>query len=131
MTDNSGVPDRDALPLPDYDHLPEGALEHRIRTLDADGLEQLIAYERAHASRLHVLMLMDNRLEQLRSGAEPSGGDPAAVAAEAPPGPRGGSLVSPATSGPVANPTSHGDPTNPGQPRGSGSGSTQSPAYGG
>ena len=130
-SDNSAsAPSHDELPLPDYDHLPAGPLEHRIRTLDAAGLEQLVAYERAHASRPQVLLAMENRLEGLRRGDQPSGGDPAAAAPEAAPAPGTGSQVSPATTGPVANPTSHGDPTNPGQPRGSGSGSTQSPAYG-
>ncbi len=131
MTASPGhVPSHDALPLPDYDHLPQAALEHRIRTLDVSGLEQLIGYEKAHAARPLVLVMMQTRLEQLHAGAEPSGGDPLAVAAEAPPGAAGGSPVSAATTGPVNNPTSQGDPTNPGQPRGSGKGSTQSPAYG-
>ncbi|MDP9416247.1 MAG: hypothetical protein M3P48_00025, partial [Actinomycetota bacterium] len=77
-----------------------------------------------------VLVMMQTRLENLHAGAEPSGGDPLAVAAEAPPAAAGGSPVSGATTGPVNNPTSQGDPTNPGQPRGSGKGSTQSPVYG-
>ena len=127
---SASAPSHDELPLPDYDHLPAGSLEHRIRTLDAAGLEQLVAYERAHAGRPQVLLAMENRLEGLRGGDQLSGGDPAAAAPEAAPAPSSGSPVSPATTGPVANPTSHGDPTNPGQPRGSGSGSTQSPAYG-
>jgi len=130
-SDNSAsAPSHDELPLPDYDHLPAGALEHRIRTLDADGLEQLVAYERAHAARPQVLLAMQNRLKGLGDGDQPSGGDPAAATPEAAPAAAGGSPVSGATTGPVANPTSHGDPTNPGQPRGSGSGSTQSPTYG-
>ncbi|MCW2609145.1 MAG: hypothetical protein JWM15_391, partial [Cryptosporangiaceae bacterium] len=43
---------REELSLPDYDHLPIGSLEHRVRTLDVDGLERLLAYEEAHAHRL-------------------------------------------------------------------------------
>ena len=35
----------DALPLPDYDHLPLPELTSRVRTLDADGLETLVAYD--------------------------------------------------------------------------------------
>ena len=124
------VPAHDDLPLPDYDHLPVGALQHRIRTLDTAALEQLLAYERAHADRLLVVQTMQVRLEELHAGASPSGGDALAQASEAPPAAGTGSAVSGATTGPVANPTSHGDPTNPGQPRGSGSGSTQSAPYG-
>ena len=114
------VPARDALPLPDYDHLPLRGLTSRVRTLDVGGVEALLAYERAHGNRLPVVVMLENRLEALRSGAEPSGGSPLAVAAERPPGPNTGSPVSPATSGPTINPPSHGDPTNPSQPRSTG-----------
>src|SRR3954451_24546304 len=101
----AAVPSPSALPIPDYDHLPAGALEHRIRTLDLASLEQLIAYEEAHADRLLVLTTMRHRREELLGGAEPSGGDPLAAAAEAPPAAAGGSPVSGATTGPVVNPT--------------------------
>jgi hypothetical protein len=65
------------LPIPDYDHLPEGSLVHRIRTLDADALATLVVYERAHGDRLQVARAMEHRLHELRGGAQPSGGDPA------------------------------------------------------
>jgi hypothetical protein len=109
--------DRDTLPLPDYDHLPVGSLTSRIRTLDADALQTLLAYEQAHANRVQVVQAMTHRLDDLRSGAQPSGGDPAAAQPEHAPAPAGGSQVSTATSGPPMNPPSHGDPTNPAQPR--------------
>jgi hypothetical protein len=77
---------RAELPIPDYDHLPEGSLVHRIRTLDADALRTLLEYERSHAHRLQALQAMEHRLAALRDGAEPSGGDPAAAQPEhAPP----------------------------------------------
>src|SRR4051812_24942525 len=50
------------LPLPDYDHLPTGSLEGRIRTLDSAGVEALLAYEQAHAHRLPVVQLLSTRL---------------------------------------------------------------------
>jgi hypothetical protein len=100
--------EHDQLPLPDYDHLPVQGLASRIRTLDAAGVETLLQYERAHADRLQVVTIMENRLVALREGAQPSGGDPAAA---------GGSKVSEATTGPKINPPSQGDPTNPAQPR--------------
>jgi hypothetical protein len=109
--------DRDDLPLPDYDHLPVGSLISRIRSLDAAGLQTLMEYEQGHANRVQVVSAMKSRLSGLREGAEPSGGDPAAVGAEGPPAAAGGSQVSEATSGPPVNPPSHGDPTNPAQPR--------------
>ncbi|TFV89530.1 hypothetical protein [Blastococcus sp. CT_GayMR16] len=105
------------LPLPDYDHLPVGSLTSRIRTLDAEALNTLLSYERAHANRIQVVTVMQSRLSGLRAGAQPSGGDPGAPAPEAAPEPAGGSKASEATSGPPVNPPAHGDPTNPAQPR--------------
>ena len=109
--------EHDQLPLPDYDHLPIGGLASRIRTLDAAGVQTLLDYEKAHGNRLQVVQIMRNRLSSLESGAQPSGGDPAAVGADAPASAAGGSKASEATSGPPVNPPSHGDPTNPAQPR--------------
>src|SRR5688572_21500831 len=100
--------ERDQLPLPDYDHLPVDGLTSRIRSLDAAGLETLLAYERAHANRLQVVTIMENRLSSLHKGAEPSGGDPTAPAADDPVPAAAGSKVSQATSGPPINPPSQG-----------------------
>jgi len=107
----------DELPIPDYDHLQTGALTSRIRTLDATGLETLLAYERSHANRIQVVSAMQHRLGSLKEGAQPSGGDPAATGADDPVATSAGSKVSEATSGPPVNPPSQGDPTNPAQPR--------------
>ncbi len=112
--------EHDQLPLPDYDHLPVEGLTSRIRMLDAQELETLLDYERAHADRLQVVTIMENRLESLREGAQPSGGDPAAPAADDPSHAAGGSKVSEATTGPKMNPPSQGDPSNPAQPRSTG-----------
>ena len=109
--------ERTDLPLPDYDHLPVGSLTSRIRTLDAEDLQTLLSYEKAHANRVQVVSAMDHRLTDLKAGAQPSGGDPAAAQPEHAAAPAGGSQVSEATSGPPINPPSHGDPTNPAQPR--------------
>ena len=110
--------EHDQLPLPDYDHLPLGGLTSRIRTLDAAGVQTILEYETAHGNRLPVVEVLRHRLDQLRAGAQPSGGDPAAdFTSEAPEPARGGSKVSEATSGPPINPPSQGDPTNPAQPR--------------
>ena len=109
--------ERTDLPLPDYDHLPVGSLTSRIRTLDVDDLQTLLTYESSHANRIQVVQAMNHRLADLKAGAQPSAGDPAAAQPEHAPAAAGGSQVSQATSGPPVNPPSHGDPTNPAQPR--------------
>ena len=103
------------LPLDDYDHLPVGSLTSRIRTLDADDLQTLLDYEQAHANRIQVVSAMQSRLTGLAKAPSP----PAAIPPRPPPSaaPAGGSKASEATSGPPVNPPSHGDPTNPAQPR--------------
>jgi hypothetical protein len=111
------APHHDQLPLPDYDHLPVGSLGDRIRSLDADQVGQLLAYEEAHGNRLPVTEVLRHRLDGLREGAARSDGDPMAATPESPLGEPGGSVASPATEGPPVNPPSHGDPTNPAQPR--------------
>ncbi len=112
--------EHDQLPLPDYDQLPVAGLPSRIRMLDAAGVETLLAYEQAHADRPQVVEILTNRLTSLREGAQPSGGDPLAPAADDPVHAAGGSKVSEATTGPAMNPPSQGDPTNPAQPRSTG-----------
>ncbi|NWF29108.1 hypothetical protein HW130_23100 [Streptomyces sp. PKU-EA00015] len=113
----SGAPKHGALPLPDYDHLGLEAVKQRVRTLSQDGVRQLLAYEEAHANRLPVVQALQVRLEELESGAAPSGGSPAGLTPEQAPGPSGGTGVSPQTAGPPVNPPSHGTPQNPAQPR--------------
>jgi hypothetical protein len=107
------------LPLPDYDGLPVGAIESRIRTLDEAGVGALLDYEQAHANRVQVAQVLERRLSSLREGAaEPSGGSPSALAPETPAsaGERP-EQAAPETEGPPQNPPSHGVPTNPAQPR--------------
>jgi hypothetical protein len=108
-----------ALPLPDYDSLPVGSIESRVRTLDETGVRALLDYEREHANRTQVVQILENRLLSLRRGeAEPSGGSPLAPAPEGESRPTsGGEQASPASEGPPQNPPSHGVPTNPSQPR--------------
>ncbi|MFJ8543359.1 hypothetical protein ACIRFH_15340 [Streptomyces sp. NPDC093586] len=110
-------PARNTLPLPDYDHLPIGGLESRIRSLEADQVEELLAYERSHADRVPVTELLATRLEQLKSGAEPSAGDPGALRPEQGAGHQG-SPVTPATSPQPFSPPPHGTPDQRGKPKG-------------
>ena len=62
------------LPIPDFDHLPLGSVADRIRALDPDQLEQLIAHEEGQGNRLPVLEVMRSRRRQLADGATPSQG---------------------------------------------------------
>jgi hypothetical protein len=99
-SEGGAAPHHDELPLPDYDHLPLGSLEGRIRSLDADGLSALLAYERAHGDRLPVTLVLERRLEAVRNGAELSGGSPLAATPElqhAPPDTGAARVEAPAT----------------------------------
>ncbi|PSK91880.1 hypothetical protein CLV30_13313 [Haloactinopolyspora alba] len=108
-----GVPSRSELPLPDYDHLAVGPLHQRIRTLDEEGVTRLLAYEHAHADRLPVVEVLEQRIAELQAGAEPTGGSPEGTQPENAQAPHGGSPVSPGTQAPPADPPPpHGDPTN-------------------
>lgn len=111
--------DRRSLPIPDYDHLTVDALQHRIRSLDESGLKALLAYEHEHGHRVPVVQVLEARLDQLASGAQPTAGsdnapnDSAASAPQDTPG-----RVSPAGApSPPINPPSRGVPTNPAQPK--------------
>ncbi|MBN0043735.1 hypothetical protein JS756_06360 [Streptomyces actuosus] len=112
-------PGRSVLPLPDYDHLPLGGLESRVRSLTAEGVEELLAYERAHGHRLPVTEVLMSRLNQLRAGAEPTSGDPTALRPERSE-PRAGAArpsTAPATSPRPFSPPPHGTPDRRGKPR--------------
>ena len=110
-------PDRDELPLPDYDHLPLNSLIQRVRTLGLEQLDAVLAYERAHADRLPVIQGLEQRRAELEAGAEPSSGSPTAFAPEKVAGPPVQPRIDQTTEAPSINPPSHGDPTNPAQPR--------------
>ena len=113
----------DELPLPDYDHMTLGSLRGRMRSLTIEQLVQIRDYEKAHADRLPVVTMLDNRIAKLATDANAP--QPSGVPSDRPaPGQgntRSGSLVSPATGGPALNPPSQGVPTNPAQPRTTGS----------
>jgi len=107
----------DELPLPDYDHLPLGSLVQRIRTLDAEGLTALLAYEQQHGNRLPVVEVLQARMQELESGTEPSPGSPTGLTPEKGAEPSSPRSIDQTTDAPSINPPSQGDPTNPAQPR--------------
>ena len=109
--------DRDALPLPDFDHLPLGGLRTRIRSLSADEVEKVLDYERSHGDRTPVVQVINARLAELASGAEPTGGDPTAVRPEQH-ARRERQRVSPDTAAEAPHPPPQGTPDQRGRPKG-------------
>ncbi|WP_128375690.1 hypothetical protein [Streptomyces cavernae] len=107
---------RDTLPIADYDHLPVESLEHRIRSLGPEELSTLDAYERDHGNRTAVRLILQARLDQLRSGSPPSAGASDERAARPKP-PRGGSKVTPETAAEPIHPPPHGTPDQRGKPK--------------
>jgi hypothetical protein len=104
------------LPLPDFDLMTMGQLRGRLRTLDLVSLVQLRDYEQAHANRIQIVAMLNNRIAKVQaSGADT--GSPQTASTGASRKTATGSRVTPATAGPRVNPPSHGDPTNPAQPR--------------
>src|SRR5215212_1091245 len=97
---------QDDLPLADYDQLPLGDLQHRVRSLDDGQLRALLDHERAHGNRAPVLRVLNARLDQLDHGAEPSGGDQRNAPEVT--GTAGGSPVDPAHSPDGNTPLRHG-----------------------
>ena len=75
----SGVTSHGDLPLADYDHLTLGSLRGRLRSLSVPELVQVRDYEKAHAHRLPVITLLDNRIAKLATDASatpsPGGGE--------------------------------------------------------
>ncbi len=97
--------DVDAL-ITDYDQLTVGTIESRVRALPAEQLEQVIEHEKQAANRPQVLLILNARLESLRSGAEPSPGDPTAAPSVS--GTDGTSPVNPAQAPEGTTPLRHG-----------------------
>lgn len=95
------------LPLIDYDDEPVGSLQHRIRSLDAEAIRQLLDYERVHNNRVQVTEILEKRLQELREGATPSSGaqDDRPVETE---GTGGESPVKPSGSPEPMHPPGHG-----------------------
>lgn len=97
-----------ALPLAEYDQLPAASIEHRIRPLSSEQVQQLLDHESAHADRPQVLAFLDARLRELEAGAEPSSGDPNAEQPDLPEGTAGHSPASPDSAAEPAEPLRHG-----------------------
>jgi hypothetical protein len=60
-----GLKDAKDLPLEDFDHMTAPQLRGRLRRLDRVQLVQLLDYERAHAHRVPIVVMLENRLTKL------------------------------------------------------------------
>jgi hypothetical protein len=56
---------RDDLPIPDFDNVSLGSLRGRLRSLSLEQLIVLREWEQAHAHRLPVMTLLDNRIAKI------------------------------------------------------------------
>lgn len=56
---------RDDLPIPDFDNVSLGSLRGRLRSLSLEELVTLREWEQAHAHRLPVITLLDNRIAKV------------------------------------------------------------------
>ena len=77
----SPVAFRDELPIDDYDHMTLGSLRGHLRSLELAQLVQLRDYEKAHAHRLPVVTMLDNRIAKLATTGEPPPVAPASTTA--------------------------------------------------
>jgi hypothetical protein len=64
VTDGASL-SHEELPLADYDHLTLPALRARLTRIDLTGLIQLRDYEKAHANRLPVVTMLENRIAKV------------------------------------------------------------------
>jgi hypothetical protein len=58
-----------APPIPNYDQLTVPSLRARLRGLDADGVQVLLDYEKAHEGRPAVITMFERRLIKLSEGS--------------------------------------------------------------
>jgi hypothetical protein len=58
-----------AAPIPGYDDLSVASLRARLRGLDADGVQALLAYEKTHARRDDVITMFERRLSKIEDEA--------------------------------------------------------------
>ncbi|UXA16108.1 hypothetical protein [Mycobacterium sp. SMC-4] len=94
------------LPIPDYDQLAIGDLQHKIRSLTAEELGEVLNHEAGHAARVPVLEILEARQRELEAGAQPSPGNPArAPGVDSTPG---GSPVQQKTAAQASTPLRHG-----------------------
>ena len=63
----------DDLAIPDFDNITLGSLRARLRSLSLEDLGTLRRWEKAHANRMPVLTLLDNRIAKLAASVDSQG----------------------------------------------------------
>jgi hypothetical protein len=61
--------EHDELPVPDFDHVLVGHLPSRIASLEAADVQKLLDYEKQHARRMPIQLVLQRRIDALKSGA--------------------------------------------------------------
>jgi hypothetical protein len=64
---------QDDLPVEDYDHLSIASLRARLARVDLAGLAALRDYEKAHADRLPVVTMLENRIAKVQTQSSAAG----------------------------------------------------------
>ena len=64
------APTRDDLPIADFDSVTVPSLRSRLRRLSLEDLAVLREYEQAHAHRLPVVTMLDNRIAKLAAAQD-------------------------------------------------------------
>jgi hypothetical protein len=70
---------RDDLPIPDFDNISLGSLRGRLRSLSLEQLVVLREWEQAHAHRLPVITLLDNRIAKVSAQESATNGSDSTV----------------------------------------------------
>jgi len=73
---------RGDLPIPDFDNISLGSLRARLRSLSLEDLVTLREWEQAHAHRLPVVTLLDNRIAKVSAEQQTAAGNGTAYPAE-------------------------------------------------
>ncbi len=58
----------DSAPLPNYDELSIASLRARLRNLDVTQVRGLVEYEKGHAGRTDVIVMLERRIAKLEAG---------------------------------------------------------------
>jgi hypothetical protein len=66
--DAAAVPADSEPPLPNYDQLSIASLRARLRNLDVTQVRGLVEYEKGHAGRTDVLVMLERRIAKLEAG---------------------------------------------------------------
>ncbi|HET6817591.1 MAG TPA: hypothetical protein VFH66_10250 [Mycobacteriales bacterium] len=73
---------REDLPIPDFDNVSLGSLRGRLRSLSLEQLVVLREWEQAHAHRLPVITLLDNRIAKVSAEQNTTNGSGSTQATE-------------------------------------------------